>query len=75
MSGGHILVESFNRIRPAHLSVLLVHIVGARPRIVADPDAEVLDLKRAFLVDDVQRNDLAIRLLDLAQFHEEVPET
>jgi hypothetical protein len=51
MSGSHILVEGFNGICPGQLTVLLVHVVGAGARIVADPDAEVLNLLRALLVD------------------------
>jgi hypothetical protein len=74
MSGGHILVQSLHSIRPAHLTILLVHVVRTRSRIVADPDAEVLDLERSLLVDDIQGDDLAVRLLDLAELHEEVPE-
>ena len=74
MSGRHILIQRLHRIRPAHLAVLLVHVVGARSRIVADPDAEVLHLEGSLLVDDIQADDLAVRLLDFAQLHEEVPE-
>jgi hypothetical protein len=48
---GHILVESLNSICSRHLTVLLVHVVGAGTRIVTDPDTEVLDLERALLVD------------------------
>lgn len=47
----HILVESLNSICSRHLTVLLVHVVGAGTRIVTDPDTEVLDLERALLVD------------------------
>lgn len=53
MASRHVLVERLNRIGAAHLSVLLVHVVGAGARVVADPDAEVLDLERSLLVDDV----------------------
>jgi hypothetical protein len=74
MSGGHILVECLYGIRPAHLAILLVHVVGAGSRIIANPDAEVLDLEGSFLVNDVQGDDLAVGLLDLAELHQEVPE-
>lgn len=50
MSGGHVLVESLHSIGPRHLTVLLVHVVGARAGIVTDPDTKVLDLERALLV-------------------------
>jgi hypothetical protein len=65
--------------------------VGSRAGIVSDPDAKVLDLRRALLVDltgsapcpvhpiqttyHVQANNLAICLLDLSELHQEVPET
>merc|ERR1711977_593778 len=75
MSGSHILVHSLNSIGSCHLAVLLVHVVGTRARIVSDPDTEVLDLHWALLVDNVQADDLSVRLLDLAELHQEVPET
>lgn len=51
VASSHVGVESLNGIRPGHLTVLLVHVVGAGARIVADPDAEVLDLLGVLLVD------------------------
>ena len=75
MSSRHILIHRLDCLRPAHLAILLVHVVGARARIVADPDAEVLDLEGPFLMNDVEGDDLAVRLLDLAQFHQEIPES
>ena len=51
MSGSHILVHGLNSICSRHLTVLLVHVVGARPGVVSDPDTEVLDLQRALLMD------------------------
>jgi len=51
MSGCHVLVHSLDCISSRHLTVLLVHVVGARAGVVSDPDAEVLDLQRALLVD------------------------
>ena len=74
MSGRHILVESFDGIGTAHLTVLLVHVVRAGAGIVTDPDTEVLNLERSLLVDDVQRHNLAVGLLHFSQLHEEVPE-
>ncbi len=74
MSGGHILVQRLDGSRAAHLSVRLVHIVRAGSRIITDPDAEVLDFQGSLLVDDIERDNLAGRLLDLAQLHQEVPE-
>lgn len=51
MTGGHILVESIDGGDARHLTVLLVHVVGARARVVPDPDTEVLHLLGALLVD------------------------
>jgi len=57
VAGGHVLVQRLNRISSGQLSVLLVHVVGARSRVVADPDAEVLDLEGVLLV-DLEKNKL-----------------
>jgi hypothetical protein len=51
MSGSHVLVHSLNGIGSRHLTVLLVHVVGAGAGVVSDPDTEVLDLQWALLVD------------------------
>ena len=51
VTGGHILVESLDGGNARHLTVLLVHVVGAGARVVTDPDTEVLDLLGALLVD------------------------
>lgn len=48
---GHVLVERLDGVGAGHLTVLLVHVVGAGTRVVADPDTEVLDLERVLLVD------------------------
>ena len=75
MAGSHILVQGLHRLRPAHLSVLLVHVVCAGSRVIPNPDAEVLNLERSLLVDDVQADDFAVGFLHFPQFHQEVPET
>jgi len=75
MSSSHVLVQGNNGISSRHLSVLFVHVVGAGAGIISDPDTEVLDFERALLMDFVQGDDLTISLLDLAEFHQEVPET
>ena len=51
VTGGHILVEGIDGGDTGHLTVLLVHVVGAGARVVADPDTEVLDLLGLLLVD------------------------
>lgn len=75
MSGSHVLVQCLDGFGAAHFSVLLVHVVGTRARIVADPDAKVLDLERALLMDDIEGHNLASGFLDLSQLLEEVPES
>lgn len=56
------------------LAVLFVHVVRARARVVADPDAKVLDLHGSLLKDLVDRDNLAGGLLDLLHLLEEVEE-
>ena len=51
MTGSHVLIQGSNGVGAGHLTVLLVHVVGARARVVADPDTEVLDLGGPLLVD------------------------
>ena len=51
VAGSHVLVERLDGVGAGHLTVLLVHVVGAGTRVVADPDTEVLDLQRVLLVD------------------------
>lgn len=51
VTSSHVLVEGLNSLGPAHLTELLVHVVGTGARVVAEPDTEVLDLERALLVD------------------------
>lgn len=51
VTGGHVLVERVDGVGAGHLAVLLVHVVGAGARVVADPDTEVLDLQGVLLVD------------------------
>jgi hypothetical protein len=50
VTGSHVLVQSVDSVGPRHLTVLLVHVVGAGAGIVADPDTEVLDLLGALLM-------------------------
>lgn len=74
VTSSHVLVEGLNSLGPAHLTELLVHVVGTGARVVAEPDTEVLDLERALLVDHVEADDLTVGLLDLTELGQEVPE-
>ena len=51
MAGSHILVKSLDSRDAGQLTVLLVHVVGTGAGVVADPDAEVLDLEGVLLAD------------------------
>jgi len=51
MSRSHILVQCLHCVCPGHLAVLLVHVVRTGTGVVANPDAEILDFLRTFLVD------------------------
>jgi len=50
VTGGHVLVHGLDGVGAGHVAVLLVHVVGAGAGVVADPDAKVLDLLRALLM-------------------------
>jgi hypothetical protein len=45
------LVQRLDGVGPRHFTELLVHVVCSGARVVTEPDAKVLDLQRAFLVD------------------------
>ena len=50
VAGSHVLVERLDGVRTAELTELLVHVVGTRARVVAEPDTKVLDLQRLLLM-------------------------
>lgn len=51
VAGSHVRVQGLDSIGSGQLSVLLVHVVSARTRVVSQPDTEVLDLLGVLLVD------------------------
>ena len=51
VTSSHVLIKRLDSVGSAHLTELLVHVVGTRARVVTDPDTKVLDLERTFLVD------------------------
>mgnify|MGYP006876479973 FL=1 len=51
VTGGHVLVAGVDGVGTRELTVLLVHVVSSRARVVAEPDAKVLDLERLLLAD------------------------
>ena len=50
MSSSHVRIQSLDSIRPRHLTILFVHVVGAGARVISNPDTKVLDLQWALLV-------------------------
>lgn len=50
VAGCHILVEALYGISPSELTKLLVHVVGARTRVIAEPDTKVLDFQWPLLM-------------------------
>ena len=51
MAAGHLLVHLLDCTVQGEVAVLLVHVVGARSAVVANADAEVLDLLWSLLED------------------------
>jgi len=74
VAGGHVGVQGLDGVRAAHLAVLAVHVVGAGARVVADPDAKVLDLLGVLLVQRLDADNLTSGLLDLLETADKVPE-
>jgi len=75
VAGAHVAVALSDGTADGQVTVLAVHVVGARAGIVAQPDAEVLDLHGRRLVHLLDGHDLAGGLLELLQLAQEVPET
>lgn len=68
----HLGVHLLNGARQVRVTVLLVHVVRAGTRVVAQPNAPVLDRVRVLLKDLVNGNDLTVRLLHTLQLRQEV---
>lgn len=51
MTSSHILVHALDSVCTGQLTILLVHVVRSRARIVAEPDTKVLHLQGLLLVD------------------------
>ena len=74
MPGSHVPVALGNGAAHGQVPVLPVHVVGAGPGVVPQPDAEVLDLHGLPLLDLLHADNLAGGLLELPQLSQEVPE-
>lgn len=75
MTGSHVTVALCNSASNCEVAVLTVHVVGARTRVITQPDAEVLDLQRRLLELSFHRDDLTSCLLELTQLTQEVPKS
>ena len=51
VTGSHITIALCNSSRDSQISVLTVHVVGTRTRIITKPDTKVLDLQWASVMD------------------------
>ena len=71
----HLRVHLADGTVEGGLTVLLVHVVDTRARVVAKPDSEVLDLVGLLLVDLLNSKKLATSRLGLAQRAHVVPES
>mmetsp|Transcript_18203 Transcript_18203/g.41632 ORF Transcript_18203/g.41632 Transcript_18203/m.41632 type:complete len:210 (+) Transcript_18203:232-861(+) len=59
----HLRIHRVDRAVQGERAVLAVHVVGARARVIAEPDAVVLNITRVLLADFVDVQDLARGLL------------
>merc|ERR1719315_120656 len=72
--GPHVPVALGDGPVHSEVPVLTVHVVGAGPRVVPQPDTEVLDDQRLLLSDFLHRHDFSSGLLELPQLPQEIPE-
>lgn len=70
----HLVVELIHGAVERGVPVLLVRVVIARSRLVADPYAVVLHQRRLLLEDFVARQDLSVRFLHSRELLQKVPE-
>lgn len=68
VTSSQVLVHGGDGTDSGHISVFLVHVVDTRSGLVSDPDTKGLDSGGVSLGDNVNRNDLTGRGLDLVQF-------
>lgn len=50
MTGSHITIALCNSSRDSQVSVLTVHVVSTRARVITKPDAKVLNLQWALVM-------------------------
>jgi hypothetical protein len=74
LPGSHVPVALVDGSEDGEVAVLPVHVVGAGPGVISQPDAEVLDLEWLTLPDLLHGHDLSGGLLELPELLQEVPE-
>lgn len=74
MARSHVTVALSDSTSDGQVTVLTVHVVCTRTRVITQPDAEILDLLRCALVLALDRDNLTGCLLEFAQLAEEIPE-
>lgn len=74
VAASHLVVELRDGASEGQVAELTVHVVGAGPGVVAEPDTVVLDDTRVLLNNLDAVKDLASRLLHLTELVKVVPE-
>lgn len=74
MAGSHVAVALSDCTTNGQVTVLSVHVMGSRTRVVTQPDSEVLDFQRRLLVSALDGDNLTSCLLEFTQLAQEVPE-
>lgn len=72
--GRHAVVKLFDRLGARECADLLVHIVRPAARVVPEPNTKVFNPHGTLLLDLLDKKNLAVRALDLAQAAKEIPE-
>ena len=74
VTSSHLVIKLSNSSRELQVTVLAVHVVGSRTRVVTEPDSVVLD-GTGVLLDKLDAvKDLTSGLLHLTELTHEVPE-
>jgi len=75
VTGRHFRVHLFAGGCQRYITILLVHVVCARTRIIANPKGEVLNVVGILLEYLANSDDFAIGAFHFFQLREEIPET
>jgi len=73
MTACHLIVELRDSTRELNITVLAVHVVGSRPRVITKPNAVVLHAARVLFDDFNAVKNLACGLLHFTELTHEVP--